>query len=371
MALSPDDAHGSGLILADGLAMQQFEATMIGLGHDRRRAKAMTDYVCRVPALAGGPFGVADIATGPDGCDRKLFDRLCHMLEQAKWSWVALRRGLLASAIATGIVALTIEIRVLANFNVDSDEDPPQCGDDIAARREDGRDLIALVAVGDGWSTPVGWACVEHPPPIAGHSGAIRSAVINLIEELVAEWPQLAHDEVLPPIVCAFPRFNEDCFGEDWRLRAELAGRGLEYKLAAMRDYNEVKPVLHPFETTIEGRTLAELLPGDPRPPADLLELESTDRSHGEFALALPGGLFDLIHPEPVVPEGALRGDHPQHRARELAAIEIPAPTVIDGLRVADFKHRSTEGVIRHAWLVSTFSATSRGRFTVDGEVCG
>jgi hypothetical protein len=352
MSIPVGDARSSSLLQADGLSLRQFETTMAGLGQNRSRARVMADYAGRIPAMAGGAFGVAGIATGPEGLDKRLFERFCHMLERANWSWVSLRRGLLASAIATGIIALTIEIRVLTFFDIDSDEE-----------REDGRDIIALVAIGEGRSTPVGWACVEHPPLHVGHCEAIRGVTLNLIEELAGEWPELAPGEPFPPIVSA-----DTLFGEDRDFRAGLAGRHLEYHLPLLRDYDEVLPVFHPYENTKTKRTLAELMPGDPEPPSDLLELGSTERSQGEFALALPGGRFALIHPEPVVPDGALLGHHPQIRARELVAVEAPAPTVIDGLRVADFKHASQLGVIRHAWLVSTYSATSRGRFTDDRE---
>lgn len=340
------DELSAAVIQPDGRDRRRFEQMMVRLGHPIDRARAMSQYVAAVAGCEKDCFRLSDLARLPPGSVDVARDRFRHLLERATWSDEGIRRGLVRSAIDAGVLAVSVEI------DVDAKED------------ESGRDMIALVAVGEGWSIPVGWTCIDYPPPIPGVPDAVRRAVVNVLEDFAADWHVLQPGIAPPPIVTA-----DHCLGEDRELRGELRARSFEYALPVYADYDEVEPVRHPYADTERERTLAELLPQRPGETPAVVELAATERSEAEYAVALPDGGYVLIHPELALPASALSGHRPQRRARELSELRAPAPRVVRNLRVTDFLHGSPKGTIRHAWLMSAYAVVIRGRFIEEEEV--
>lgn len=341
------DQLSAAIFEPDGRDRARFSTAMADLGHRQDRAELMGRYVAAVAACNHARFRLIDVADFASSL-KAPGDSFRNLLDRARWSAEDIRRALLRSALLAGVLAICLEIHIDAH------------GDGS------GRDLIALVAVGAGWSIPIGWAHVEHPPVLPGVVDVVRGAVLNLIEELAVEWVSLAPCTPLPPLVSADP-----CFGEDKRLRAELAARSIEYALPVPAEFDEAEPVSHPYEETTHSRTLAELLPWQPDGPTALLELASADRREADYVAPLSPRHRLLIHPEVELPAGALLGDHPRIRALELAELRAPEPGLIESLRVAGFHHASAQGVIRHAWLMSILSVFLRGRLAEEGaEPC-
>jgi len=337
------DQLSAAIFEPDGRARTRFAEAMADIGNRHDRAELMGSYVAAVAACHHTSFRLLDVADCAVWMSAPA-DSFRNLLDRARWSVHDVRRALLRSALLAGMLAICLEIHI--NARADGS----------------GRDLIALVAVGAGWSIPIGWAYVEHPPVVPGVVDVLRGAVVNLIEELAVEWESLAPGVPLPPLLSA-----DDCFGEDQRLRAELAARSIEYALPVPAEFDEAEPVAHPYERTEHGRTLAELLPWGPGGSPLLLELERSDRREAEFVAPFSPRRRLLIHPEVDLPAGALLGHRPGERARDLADLRAPIPGTIESLRVSGFQHASGQGVMRHAWLMSILSVFLRGRLVSEG----
>jgi hypothetical protein len=322
----------------DGRDRARFSMTMADLGHRHDRAELMGHYTAAVAGCHLQTFGLPEIARLARGLPAPS-DSFRNLLDRGRWSVEGIREALMRAALLAGILAICLEIHVNAH------------GDGS------GRDLIALVAVGTGWSIPIGWAHVGHPPIEPGVPDAARNAVIDLIEEFAVTWASLCGAASMPPLLSA-----DDCFGEDTRLRAELAARSVEYSLPVPAEFDEAEAVAHPYEPSEGGRTLAELLPWNLESSPAAVELAAADRREAEYVTALSPQRRLLVHPEIDLPDGALLGHHPQRRALELAQLRAPEPGLIESLRVAGFRHGSSQAVTRHAWLMSILAIFLRGR---------
>jgi hypothetical protein len=332
------DQLSAAIFEPDGRDRGRFATALTDLGHRADRAELMGHYVAAVAGCREASFGLLDLALHNSSLTSPA-DSFRNLLDRARWSVQEIREALLRSALFAGILAICFEIHVGARAD------------------GSGRDLIALVAVGAGWSIPIGWAHIEHPPVEPGVPDAVRGAVINLIEEFAVAWAALGPGVALPPLLSA-----DCCFGEDTRLRAELAARSVEYVLPVPAEFDEAVPVTHPYESSERGRTLAELLPWAPDRPPAMVELASAQRREAEYVAPLSPRQRLLIHPEVELPAGAILGHHPQQRVLELAELRAPEPGLIESLRVAGFGHPSARAVIRHAWLMSILSVFLRGR---------
>lgn len=345
MTVDLGDQLSAAIFEPDGRARRRLATALADLGHRSDRAELMSTYVSAVAGCPETTFGLSRLADFALDLPSPI-DSFRNLLDRGRWSVEELQRALLRSAMVAGVVALCLEIHVIA--------------------REDGagRDLIALVAVGAGWSIPVGWALVSHPPIQPGVPDAVRGQVVGLIEEFTLAWASLGGGPALPPLVSA-----DSCFGEDNRLRRELVERSIEYGLPVPAEFDEARPVTHPYESIERGRTLAELLPWEGK-AADqpMVELEADDRRKAEFLAPLSERRRLFVRPEVEIPDGAMLGHHPQRRAAELAELRAPEPGLIESLRVAGFEHPSATAVIRHAWLMSILSVFLRGRL-VEEEI--
>jgi hypothetical protein len=341
MTLVLGDTLSAAIFEPDGRARRRLAVALAELGHRGDRAGLMASYTAAVAGCREEPFGMPELAGLASGVGASA-ERFRNLIDRARWPLEEIRRALLRSALLAGIVALCLEIHV--NARADGA----------------GRDLIALVALGTGVSVPIGWAEVTHPPPMPGVPDALRGAVVGLIEEFAISWAEIDGGS-LPPLLA-----TDLCFGEDTRLRAELAARSVEYALPVPAEFDEAVPVSNPYESSERRRTLAELLPFGAEGPG-LVELAARERREAEYLAPLSAHRRLLVHPEVELPAGAMLGHHPQLRAAALAEVRAPEPGLFSSLRVAGFPHASSEAVLRHAWLMSILSVHLRGRLAEGG----
>lgn len=328
-----------GQIEVDSAAIRAFDRGMAELGHPPSRVRAMSDYVSAVTRCPIKTFNLADLAEYATVSKGTAQDRYRHLLERAPWPEREIALALIRAATTADVLALSIEIDVNAQ------------GD------ERGRDLLVVAAIGDGVSIPLGWGCIDYPPVVPGVPGAIRDALLHLLEEVEERW-HLFEKGPLPPLVSA-----DACFGEDQELRSALRGRGFEYVLPVPADYDEVELLQHPYASTAPNRTIAELLSGI-EAGSSALELAADERSESEYAHTLRRGVHALIHPEIATVSGGLLGHLPRLRAEELGDLQPPEPSLIRDLRVAGLLRGSPKGAIRHAWLMSAYAMACRGRLS-------
>jgi hypothetical protein len=341
MTLVLGDRMSAAIFEPDGRARRRLAVALAELGHRGDRAQLMASYTAAVAGCREELFGMPELACLASGVGATA-DQFRNLIDRARWTLDEIRLALLRSALIAGVVALCLEIHVDARAD------------------GTGRDLIALVALGTGVSIPIGWAQVTHPPPVPGVPDALRLAVVGLIEDFAVAWAHIGGGP-LPPILAA-----DLCFGEDTRLRAELAARSVEYALPVPAEFDEAVPVSNPYESAERGRTLAELLPFGAE-GSGLVELAARERREAEYLAPLSRQRRLLVHPEVELPEGAMLGHHPQLGAAALAELRAPEPGLISTLRVAGFRHTSAEAVLRHAWLMSIFSVHLRGRLAEGG----
>lgn len=334
------DALSTRLQVPDRRERREFAAALAAMGHRLDRAETISEHVAATAAIGQGRFTLSDLGRVL-GAETLWRDRLRQLLERSRWALDPLRACLLHSALAAEIDALAIEIDVRV---------------DEMGR---GRDLIVLLAVGDGFSIPLEWECVEYPSPDPSVCQEVRRGVLAMVERFAAGWLAMMPEVDLPPLLAA-----DHCFGEDRALRAELRARAITYQFALPGDYDEAATVCHPYEDTEPERTLTELFAGE----AGVRELASSVRSQAEYAVALGGRRFAISHPHIELGPGEILGHRPQRRVAELSELVPPEPGAISSLRVGEFDYPSPQALLRHAHILSVYSVFSRSRLVIGKE---
>lgn len=332
----------------DSRSQRGFHAALGTLGHPADRADVAVDYGAAVLAGEPGEFNLTELAARTRGTGSR--DRFRHLLQRSSWSVESMRRALLRSALAEGIVALLVEIEPVVHINAEETEDTT------------GQDLISLSALGCGPPIPLGWICVEHPPaPNLDISDADRDGVLELLHGFAEDWNAL-DPEIEPPTLLA----HDVYFGEDDVLRTELRARSLEYVFPLSADYTAAMVLAHPYEEITPGRTLAEQLDYDD--PERAIRGLADSGGQPEFVVAGPGHRFVVVGPQIGLGPDAISGHRPQNRARDIAYMRPPVGSLARELRVSDLRGVAPEALCRHAYLISTLTLIAEKRFVAEKE---
>lgn len=243
-----------------------------------------------------------------------------------------------------------------------------------------GRHIFCLGALSAGATTPIGWAIVDSPPPVAEPDPSLSAldarAIVGLVSQAGGDYqrrePGAFATRGVPPVVILEP-----WFGTDHSLRAALAATVPEYLIAIYgQDVLRNAVRSNPYETVDLDRRIQDLF--DPLPetgPAvsrEILDGSATRRGREYVTGARRGqeAAYAIARPCVPLPPGALLARLPDDRAAALAdlAASIDESRAASRLRVSDFHHPTPRGVRRQALLASCFEAMRAGRL-VAGDV--
>jgi hypothetical protein len=353
-----------GVFLGEPLQPAQVDE-FIGLmgrtvGGRRDRLELMGSYVHAVSACENFPFRVTDLAEVSRKRTPVTVKQLRNLLDDAAWDEGAIRRALVALIPLGSVEAFVIEYT-----DVITEPTGPT-----------GYDIFSVTAVGQGFALPLGWRRARVPPadPPPGITAPDLSeeehrCVSELLSDLGDDYMAVGDEQPVrvPPIIALDQRF-----GENEKLRVDLAARAPEYLLVVGPEYDEVDLARDPHEMVRPGKTIARQFgdwPHDAPMPRPRRVLTEAGRRGAEFAVSYRNGgatRFGLARPRVVGQRGSLLGRRPEQRVRALTEVasRLPYRTSASGLRIAGFRHQPDLGWRRHALLVSAAEAVASGRVT-------
>jgi hypothetical protein len=325
------------------------------------RADSLISACYHVAALAGVPpgrFGLRELARLGEqaGLVPRTGRNLRYLLDRASFDEIGLRRALAASAPMAEIEAFVLEY--------------------VEVPVEDGRswDVFVIVAVGRGWSQPVGLARTAVPPPdplddgpVLDISEAELACVSSLLEQLDDDYAAVegVRSAPVPPLVA-----RAGTFGENPQARAAIGELIPEYFLPVTGELTECPLRRHPYEPhALLLREHFPLWPQGTSSPQPRQLLGGRSRHGAEYAVAYrPSAgddtLFAICRPTVAAGADELLGRRPERRARELAelAIRLPEPDEVTLDRVTGFRHLDEPGWARSALLLFSLQAVLTGR---------
>lgn len=347
MSLVLPSIRARALAVPDSRSRRGFHAALGTLGHPADRADVAVDYGAAVLSGEAGEFTLTELAARARGAGSR--DSFRHLLQRSSWSATSIRRALLRSALAEGIVALLIEIEPMVHIDAQELEDTA------------GQDLISLSALGNRPPVPLGWFCVEHPPaPRLDISDADRQGILKVLQDLAEDWSALDSEREFPPLLA-----HDFYFGEDDLLRAELRERSFEYVFPLTADYTGAAFLIHPYEEATPARTLVEQLDHDD-PQSVIRELAGS--GFPEFIVAGAAHSFAVVAPQIGLGPDAISGHRPRNRAREISSMRPPVGSLARELRASDLRGVAPEALCRHAYLISALTLIAEKRFVAVKE---
>jgi hypothetical protein len=356
--LGPADAFSLGPL--DAAAIEAFRSVLRAL--PVLRSDSLESACAQVAALAAAPSGgfglteLVQISSQVGLLPPRTVRNLRYLLDRASFDETVLRRALVATAPMAEVEAFVLEYAAVP-------VDPERAWD-----------VFMVVAIGRGWSQPIGIARTPVPPadPLDGGrvldiSEAEVACVAALLEQLDSDYAAVhgASSVQVPPVVA-----RARSLGENPQAREAIGELMPEYFLPVTGELTECNLRRHPYES--HSLLLREHFPPWPQgtaPPRPRQLLDRGSRHSAEYALAYrtpteTDTRFAICRPTVAAGADELLGERPERRARELAelAVRLPAPDATTLARVTDFRHRDDRGWIRSALLLFTLRAVLTGR---------